>query len=158
MFNVLQHSTWGIGDGDPLAGAIVLDAFCGTGALALEALSRGAEQAWLLDIDPAVVALARRNVAAVGEEARAVVIQADAVHPPPARRAAGLAFLDPPYDRDLAGPALAALRQRGWLAPGCLYVVELARREAFTPPSWCTPLDERSYGATRIVFLRGAEA
>ena len=157
LFNVLQHSDWGADGGDPLADAVILDAFCGTGALALEALSRGAEKAWLLDSDPAVLALARRNVAALGEEDRAVVVKADATRPPPAHRAAGLGFLDPPYGLDLAGTTLTALRRRGWLSAGCLCVVELARREAFAAPGWCALLDERCYGETRLIFLRGAE-
>ena len=117
LFDVLQHSGWGAKGGDPLVDAAVLDAFCGTGALALEALSRGAAGAWLLDISLESLAVASRNVTALGETVRATLLRADATRPPPATAAATVAFIAPPYDRNLAPLALAALLTRGWLAP-----------------------------------------
>ncbi len=158
MFDILLHRDWGPGGGDPVAGAVVLDVFCGTGALGLEALSRGASSVWMMDAAPQSLALARRNVAGLGEEGSVTVMRADGGAPPRARTAAMLAFLDPPYGQDLAAPALAALAATGWLAAGCVAVVELARRDRFAVPPGFELLDDRQYGETRVVFLRFAPA
>ncbi|HET8729382.1 MAG TPA: 16S rRNA (guanine(966)-N(2))-methyltransferase RsmD [Alphaproteobacteria bacterium] len=154
LFNVLAHSGWGPDGGDPVSGATVLDAFCGTGALALEALSRGAARAVLMDVGPVSLDIARRNVAHLGEGDRATVLRADATRPPPARESAGLVFLDPPYGRDLTGPALAALDAAGWLAEGCLCVVEAAKTDDPAPPTGFVALGERRYGDTKVLFWR----
>jgi len=154
VFDVLMHSTWGPDGADPVTGAAVLDAFCGTGALGLEALSRGAACTWFLDTGAEALDMARRNATALGEAGRAVTLRADATRPPRARTAAGLAFLDPPYGKGLAAAALAALSAAGWLVPGCVAVIELSRRDLFVAPLGFTMLDDRSYGETRIVFVR----
>lgn len=154
LFNVLGHAGWGAGGGDAVRDAVVLDAFCGTGALALEALSRGAGRATLMDRSDAALAVARRNVAALGETARTVLLRADATRPPPAHAPASLCFLDPPYGIGLAAAALAALAASNWLAEGCVCAVELARTDDPAPPPGFTPLDERRYGDSKIVFLR----
>jgi 16S rRNA (guanine966-N2)-methyltransferase len=156
VFDVLMHSAWGPDGADPVTDAAVLDAFCGTGALGLEALSRGAARAWFLDTSPDALDMARRNATALGEAGRAVTIRADATRPPPARTAAGLVFLDPPYGQGLAAAALVALAVAGWLAAGCVAVVELSRRDLFTAPPGFTLLDDRSYGETHIVIVRYA--
>ena len=158
LFNILAHGRMARADGtSPIAGAVVLDAFCGTGALALEALSRGAERAILIDNSPAALNVARANFRALGEEARALLVLADATEPPsraPAQPAATLAFLDPPYRSGLGAPALAALDARGWIAPEAVVVVESEARGAFAPPDGFTLLDERRYGKAKIRFLR----
>lgn len=151
LFNMLSHATW---TEDPLTDAIVLDAFCGTGALGLEALSRGAEHLTLMDIDPRSLALARQNVAALKEEGRVALLRADAARPPRARQPATLVFLDPPYSKDLAERALPALAEAGWLARECVCIVETAREDDFTPPPGFVLCDERCYGETRITFLQ----
>ena len=154
LFNVLVHSDWGPDGADPVTDAVVLDAFCGTGALGLEALSRGAAEAWFMDRSPQSLAVAQRNIATLGEEAHAHTLRCDVLHPPaPGCTTAGLVFLDPPYGGDIAGPALMALAYRGWLARGCVCVVELDRRDAFAPPAGFEPLDRRDYGDSRLVFL-----
>lgn len=150
IFNILAHSE----DMPDLDGATVLDAFCGTGALALEALSRGAAHAYLMDEAASSLALARRNVADLGEAARATLIRANATRPPPAPAAASVAFLDPPYGKDLAAPALAALAAAGWLAPGAVAVIEIAAGDPLPLPAGFTALDDRRYGDTRVVFVR----
>ena len=152
LFNILAHGRLG----GELKGARVLDAFAGTGALGLEALSRGAAHATFLERDRAAIASLRRNLAALEEEERGSVLSADATQPPPAApgAAVAIAFLDPPYRSGLAGPALTALAARGWLAPGALLAVETAAREDFTPPVGFEIVDERRYGDTRIMFLR----
>jgi len=138
----------------PLPGARVLDAFAGTGALGIEALSRGAASAAFLEKAPAALALLRRNLRALGLVAAGEVYQADATHPPPARQPCSLLLLDPPYGSGLATPALAALATAGWIAPAALCSVELERGEAFAPPDGFQVVDERSYGRTQLVFLR----
>ena len=158
LFNILAHGRMARADGtSPIAGAVVLDAFCGTGALALEALSRGAERAVLIDNSPTALNVARANFRALGEEARALLVLADATEPPsraPAQPAATLAFLDPPYRSGLGAQALAALDARGWIAPEAVVVVESEARGAFAPPDGFTLLDERRYGKAKIRFLR----
>lgn len=154
VFNVLAHGGGRIGGGDAVTGARVLDGFAGTGALGLEALSRGADHATLMDSDPEALACCRANAEALGELARVTVLQGDCTAPVRPRDPCALVFLDPPYGKDLATPALEALAAAGWMAPDAVCVVEFAAREAFTAPQGFTLLDERRYGAAKIVFLR----
>ncbi len=154
MFDVLMHKPWGAAGADPVTDAVVLDAFCGTGALGLEALSRGAARALFLDASAAALDMVRRNATTLGEAGRTATVKADATRPPPARAAAGLAFLDPPYGQGLAAPALVALTRAGWLAPDAIAVVELARADPFMPPGDFAVLDDRRHGDTRVVILR----
>jgi 16S rRNA (guanine966-N2)-methyltransferase len=149
LFNILAHA-----DGLTLAGARVVDSFAGTGALGLEALSQGAAHACFIERHPAALAALEANIAALGEAERTTIIRADATRPPAAAQACTLALLDPPYHSDLAGPCLTALAGGGWLADGALAVVEVAAREPFAPPAGFAIVDERSYGAARLVFLR----
>jgi 16S rRNA (guanine966-N2)-methyltransferase len=144
LFNILSHGQLAA-EGIPFAGAAVLDAFAGTGALGLEALSRGAAEA---------LSTLRQNIAALGEDGRARIVAGDATRLPRAPSAYALAFLDPPYRSGLAAAALTALDAAGWLAPDALAVVELAAREELTPPAGFFLLDERVYGAARLLFLR----
>jgi 16S rRNA (guanine966-N2)-methyltransferase len=152
LFNILSHGRFAA-DGIPFAGAAVLDAFAGTGALGLEALSRGAAEAVFIERDPESVAVLRRNVASLGESAHAEIVPGDATRPPRARLECRVAFIDPPYRSGLAIPALEALDRAGWFAPDALAIVELGAREEFVPPAGFTLLDERVYGAARLVFL-----
>lgn len=158
LFDLLAHGAWRADDDPAIDGARVLDGFCGTGALGLEALSRGAALAVFVDNGAPALAALRDNIATLGEADRARTLRADLTRPPPPPSSLGagatLAFLDPPYGRDLPAPTLAALAQRGWLAPGAICVVELAARDNFVPPDGFAPLDDRRYGDTRIVLLR----
>ncbi len=154
LFNILAHCDWGPDGESPLDGAVVLDAFCGTGALALEALSRGAQRAVLLDMARGSLDSARANAAALGESANARVLRGDATKPPPPAEPVTLAFLDPPYGRGLGEKALSALSAGGWFAPEALVILEEAASAAVTVPEGFTPLDERVYGDTRVTFLR----
>jgi 16S rRNA (guanine966-N2)-methyltransferase len=153
LFNILTHGQL-TGDGIPFAGAAVLDAFAGTGAFGLEALSRGAAEAFFIERDPEAVAVLRRNVASLGESAHAELIPGDATRPPRARAPCAVVFIDPPYGSGLAGPALEALDSAGWLKPDTLVIVELAAREELPSLAGFMFLDERVYGAARLVFLR----
>jgi 16S rRNA (guanine966-N2)-methyltransferase len=158
LFNILAHGRVSRADGTgPLAGAVVLDAFCGTGALAAEALSRGAAQAILMDNSPAALDVARANLRALGEEARAFLVLADATQPPAkgaAQPPATLVFLDPPYRSGLGAPALAALDARGWIAEEAVAVIETEARDPFDAPDGFALLDERRYGKAKVRFLR----
>lgn len=154
LFNILEHGHFVRGGGSPLRGARVLDAFAGTGAMGLEALSRGADHVTFMETArPALDAL-ERNIMACREEDRAEILRVDATRPPSAREPCSLAFLDPPYNSGLAAPCLAALAVRGWLVAGALCTVELAAGEAFAVPDGFAISDERRYGAARIVLLR----
>ncbi len=154
LFNILSHGAWMADGSEALAGADVLDAFCGTGALALEALSHGAARAAFLDKARSSLDMARRNAEMLGEAAQCRFILGEASKPPPAPFAATLAFLDPPYGQDLSPPALTGLSRAGWLAPGALVCVEVGADDVFVPPAGFERLDERDYSQARIHFLR----
>jgi len=151
LFNLLAHG----GFGDPVPGARVLDLFAGTGALGLEALSRGAEAASFVENGRAALGLLRDNIARLGAGDATRVIERDATrlgpNPGPPH---GLAFLDPPYGRGLGERAVAAALAGGWLAPGAVVVWE--EGDAVTPPAGLTLLDARRYGGTMISILRAA--
>jgi 16S rRNA (guanine966-N2)-methyltransferase len=149
LFNILLHM-----DPPVLDGAVVLDLFAGTGALGLEALSRGAARAVFVDLDVRSLTLVRENIAAMRAEALCQVVKADASRLPPSPVAATLAFLDPPYGKALVAPALQAAAGGGWLAPGAVVVIETASgEEALLPPGF-EQTDLRLYGGSRIVFSR----
>jgi 16S rRNA (guanine966-N2)-methyltransferase len=153
VFNILSHGAFAA-EGLPFADMAVLDAFAGTGALGLEALSRGAAEAVFIENDRAALAALRANIMALGETARTQIIAGDATRPPRGILACAVAFLDPPYRSGLASPALSALAAAGWLASEALAVVEIGAREPFSPPPAFVQIDERVYGAARLVFLR----
>src|SRR4030095_15105704 len=131
LFNILVHAY-----GDPVTGARVLDLFAGTGALGLEALSRGAAFALLVDDAAEARALLRENVAALGLGGVSRIFRRDATRLGPAHplEPFSLVFLDPPYGKGLAEKALLSARDGGWLAPSALIVVEEAADAAFTTP------------------------
>lgn len=150
LFDMLWHASWG--GRDWLAGARVLDAFGGTGAMGLEALSRGAPHATFMENDRAALVALRANIAACGAEA--AVIAADATRPPRAAAPVGLVFLDPPYAQGLIPRAMAALHDAGWIAPGAVIVAEHGREEAVPPPAGFELLAERAHGAGAVTVLR----
>ena len=94
------------------------------------------------------------NLRKLGETAAAKVVRADAKRPPPGRDPCDLIFLDPPYRSGDAAPALAALADAGWIAPDAVATVELAYNEDIAPPPGFEAIDERRYGAAKIVILK----
>ncbi len=144
-------------EGGGPAGAAVLDVFAGTGALGLEALSRGAARATFIDNDRAALDCARRNARALGYEGAATFLGLDAARlpppPPDAGAPATLAFLDAPYGSGLAEPALRGLAAKGWIASGAVLTVEVGARDSLALPPGYRQVDDRSYGAARVVFL-----
>jgi len=157
IFNMLVHGA------DAVRDAAVLDAFAGSGALGLEALSRGAASLVAFENDHTALAALRSNVAGCHEQERAVIRQADALRPPPpgsfaAAAPANLVFLDPPYGKDLVPASLRALDKAGWIAPGAVIVAEMDRRDPFEVPTTYAVETDRSYGKARIVILRKVAA
>ena len=155
LFDMLWHAPWA--GRAAVDGARVLDAFAGTGALGLEALSRGAAQATFLETDRTALQALRANVEACREAERCVVLPADATKPPRAPAPCTLAFLDPPYREGLVGRALQALAAAGWIAPGALVCAETGADAAAAPPPGFMLLAERTHGAARVLCLRWEE-
>ncbi len=149
LFNILEHGRIAV----DLDGARVLDAFAGTGALGLEALSHGARHATFIENARTARRTLTQNIAACDETENATILDADATVPPPTDRAVDIAFLDPPYKAGLAEPALAMLERRGWFGDETLIVVETGANETLSPPEFLETLDRRKYGAAQIVFL-----
>lgn len=153
VFNLLEGGRFG----SPVEGARVLDLFAGTGALALEALSRGAAEAVLVEDGRAGQRLIRENLARAKREGQARVLAADATElPAHAGEPFTLAFLDPPYGKGLGTRALAAALRGGWLAPGAVIVWEEAGPMMPLPGTGL--LDRRSYGGTAVTLLRVDQA
>jgi len=150
IFSVLEHGVPGPG----IRGARVADIFAGTGALGLEALSRGAETCVFVDMNPDAVRTLKDNIQTLGEGDAAKVITKDATALGPLSVAPfAYAFLDAPYNQTLSEAALLCLARQGWLADGCILVVEVAKAEDLTPPLGFEVLKEKTYGAARAVFL-----
>ena len=157
LFNILAHGRFAAA-GLPFADRAVLDAFAGTGALGLEALSRGAAEAVFIERERDALAALRHNIDFLGEGGHSRIIAGDATRPPRATRRCAVVFIDPPYRSGLAVPALAALDAAGWLEADALAVVEVAAREELGQPAGFILSDERVYGAARLVLFRRAGA
>ncbi len=150
IFNILVNTY------DAIRDAKVLDVFAGSGAMGLEALSRGAERASFIESDRAAAEAIKKNIAACKEQPRAQLFINDALRPPRVSAnwgPASLVFLDPPYSKDLLAPALKALHEAGWIATEALVVAEMHRKDAFAPEGF-ELLDDRDYGKARFVLLR----
>ena len=150
IFDILVHRHVGV-----VEGARVVDLFAGSGALGIEALSRGAKFALFVDNGPEARALLRANVEAFGLGGVTRIWRADAtlLGKAPAGPPFTLAFLDPPYEKGLAGPALTGLVEGGWLVSGALVVVEESAEAEIGAPTALRIVDERVYGETKVVFL-----
>ena len=157
LFNILAHRF-----ADRLTGARVLDLFAGTGALGLEALSRGAAFALFVEESTEGRGLIRENVESFGLTGRSKIFRRDATElgEVGTMQPFGLLFADPPYGKGLGERALASARSGGWLMPGALAVVEESADAPLVPPAAFAILDERSYGDTviRILELNQAAA
>lgn len=150
VFNVLAHRFAG-----RLEGARVLDLFAGTGALGLEALSRGASNCLFVEESAEGRGLIRTNVEALGLTGRTKIFRRDATRLGDAGTIEpfGLVFADPPYAKGLGDAALRSALAGGWLRPDALCVVEEAAAAAFDPGPGFSLDDERSYAETVIRFL-----
>jgi len=151
IFNLLTNGR----HARPLAGLRVLDLFAGTGALGLEALSRGAAHATFVDTGRAAQALVARNIALMRVRDQTALRPLDVTALPLNDGAAfDLVFVDPPYGKGLGGPALSRARAGRWLAPDAMIVWE----EAAPPdvPPGFDLLDQRRYGSTTVTLLRAS--
>ncbi len=153
IFNILAHAY-----DDPVADARVVDLFAGAGGLGLEAMSRGARFALFVDDGAQARALLRENVEALGLGGATKIFRRDATRlgPMPPQEGFSLAFLDPPYRKGLAPPALASLRDGGWLTDGALCVVEEAADAEIVAPEGFGLIERRDYGDTHVWLLRRA--
>lgn len=153
IFNILANRQQPDGTG-LLQDAVVLDGFCGTGAFGIEALSRGARHAWMLDCD---IRPAQRNIAALDIADDTTPIRGDMAKPPPAPGVADIVFLDPPYDdADAAVSALDGLIAAGWVGPDTLVVLELPAAGSELEFEGYEIEDRRRYGAAAVLFMTRA--
>lgn len=150
VFNVLGHRY-----GDRLEGARVLDLFAGTGALGLEAISRGASHCLFVEESAEGRGLLRDNIEAFGLQGRTKIFRRDATSLGSVGTIAlfDLVFADPPYGKGLGESALASARAGGWLKPGALCVVEETASASFRAVAGFTVVDERHYGDTIVRFI-----
>jgi 16S rRNA (guanine966-N2)-methyltransferase len=154
IFNILAHARWL--DRDIIENAKVLDIFAGTGALGLEALSRGAKEAVFVEQDREAIKACHNNIEAFGLQDRTRLLTLDALRPPP--RPAGLdplslVFLDPPYGKGMVARALAAFADRDWLEPRAVCIAEMAKKQPEDPPPGFALRDERAYGVALVRFM-----
>ena len=151
VFNILVHAY-----DDPIEGARVLDLFAGTGALGIEAVSRGAAFTLFVDNGAEARALLRNNVEALGLGGVTKVYRRDATNLGPAHpmEPFSLVFLDPPYGKGLAEQAIACAREGEWLTPDALIVVEESLDAKFKTPEGFEEIERRAYDDTEFVFLR----
>jgi|TARA_B110000438_G_C15800104_1_gene644717 16S rRNA (guanine966-N2)-methyltransferase len=154
IFNILLHGI----DGFNIENIAVIDVFCGTGALGLEAISRGARHSIFIDHNNGAIEIARQNALSMGlkDEVTILKLEMQTLAQPPkkVRLPAKLAFLDPPYNKGLASMALSVLKNKGWLEHDALCVVETSVKEMLDIPKDFNFLNERIYGPTRIIFFR----
>lgn len=147
LFNVLNGGAFG----RPIEGAHVLDLFAGTGALGLEALSRGAEHVTFVDNGRVAQKLIRGNIASLRRTSDCSVLSCAANNLPASTTPCDLIFLDPPYGQDLGASALLSALKMGWIAPNALIVWEEDQPAA--APRGFSRRDTRRYGNTHVTFL-----
>jgi 16S rRNA (guanine966-N2)-methyltransferase len=154
MFNILMSRLAG-----GLGGLRVLDLFAGTGALGIEALSRGADYCLFIDNGISARALLRQNMEAFGLGGRSRLLRRNATDLGPVGKfgPAGLVFVDPPYGKGLGEQALASAIEGGWVAPGATIVLEEAASVAPVLPPGAVNIDRRDYGGTSILIFEVSE-
>jgi 16S rRNA (guanine966-N2)-methyltransferase len=156
LFNLLVHGDYG--DPPPPEGRRVLDLFAGTGALGLEALSRGADRVLFIDDLAVSRALMRENVDTLGVIGQTKIWRRDATKLGPAKgEPFDLIFADPPYGKGQGAMALASARRGGWIAPGAIIVLEHRADEEIPTADWLTVADQRHYGETMITIFRAVD-
>lgn len=150
LFNILTHGRFAEDDKKLLDGCRVLDLFCGCGALSIEAISRGAAHATLMDIDQEHLDIAKQNFRSMGEIDNTAFIRGDSSMPPKAHTPCNLVFLDPPYGKGLVATALKNIIAGKWLAENAIIVVETAKNEEPEIPEGLVAVEDRKYGNSRI--------
>ncbi len=155
LFNVLMHAAWA----PALEGARVIDLFAGSGALGLEAVSRGADFCLFVETAHGARGAIRENIEAMGVQGHTRLYRRSAIAlgdmPAGLRAPFDIAFIDPPYGKGFVAPALEGLAEGGWLSEGAIAMVETAADETLSLPGWQL-LDDRRHGAARISFVTHA--
>ncbi len=162
MFNLLKHGKFlyddnFVADDNPsrVVDRNVVDIFCGTGILGLEALSHGATHTTFVDQSHDTMKLVRSNVAALKLEENSKCVRSDSTNLPRATMQHDLVFMDPPYGKDLARKALRSLKEQGWLADGAVIVLEQGKHDEVADlPADFTLLSDRNYDKTRLSILQ----
>ena len=148
IFNVLYSKS-------AVNGAHVLDGFCGTGALGLEALSQGAAHCVFFDKNRTSLNLCRDNIALLKEEENTHCVIHDTTKPlqrPEQLKPINLAFLDPPYGKNMVEQAIETLKTANWLTPDCWLVIEMGKSEEINSPVSIN--EEKHYGDTKVIFAQ----
>ncbi len=158
IFNVLAHGINGV-DGANINGARIADVFAGTGALGLEAISRGAGFCIFIESAKSAIATLKGNISALGEDEATAVISGPAEKAPsppggPIDGAVDIAFFDAPYDMGLTSPALERLVLKGWFKPGSIAVIEVGKDEDFYLPAESEIIKKKTGGAARPIFMK----
>ena len=156
MFNIIFHNQWFQANKYSLKGLNVLDAFAGSGALGLEALSRGANEVVFLETDKIVKNILISNIKSINENARVSVFSRDATNPglPPKNKTFSLLFIDPPYYSGLAIKSINAILSSGWLSNNSIVAVEIDSKEEWKIPNQFELLIDRNYGRSRLIFIK----
>lgn len=152
VFNILSHFSERGGE-NIIQGASVLDVCCGSGAMAFEALSRGAEAATLIDNDRRVISNAKKNAEKLGAGEVTKLLCADAFSLPKAYSSYDLVFIDPPYGKANLEKCLDQLSENGWVAKGSIIVLEFERQQEVTLPENFRIIMDRTYGIARVLVL-----
>jgi 16S rRNA (guanine966-N2)-methyltransferase len=154
LFSILSSGRFIEEDGKTIInGATIIDLCCGTGALGLEALSRGAARVVAIDIEQDNLNLLKENAVKFGEIDNISLIRADAAMLPKAKIQSNLVFIDPPYNQQLVGKSLISLMNQGWLTNNAWVIVEIGKKEKLEVPAKYEIIDERLYGKTKIVII-----
>ena len=157
LFNILSHGDYRTDAGPLPMGAKVLDVFAGSGALGIEALSRGADHVAFLEQDPGNLKMIRCNAFQLGETGSVSMLQRDGSKPGPTpvggQIPADLVLLDAPYDSGLGTVALEELAKAGWLSETCVAVIETGAREQVEIPAGFDQVDQRKYGISVMTIL-----
>tara|TARA_B100001123_G_scaffold433402_1_gene558052 strand:+ start:990 stop:1541 length:552 start_codon:yes stop_codon:yes gene_type:complete len=149
LFNILEHGL----EADVLRDERVLDLCCGTGALGLEALSRGAVHATFVDNNQQAVGLTKKNIAALGAQSKSDVVLANAVQLPAAKAPVALVLTDPPYHANLFAPMVESMKHSGWLRKGTILSMEQDKRNAMPEIAGLSLVKDRTYGKTRLCLF-----
>lgn len=150
VFNILIHQNWKA----QIDGATILDAFAGSGAIGLEAISRGAKQAYLFDKSPKALGVVRENVWNLKEQDHCKLLKVDATKPPKAPQVMDFVFLDPPFGKNLVATCLPPLVKAGWIDNCTIIVAEVESQTNLSLPAEFHILLEKSYGTAHVFFLR----
>lgn len=157
LFNILSHgSDFRTANGPMPLGVKVLDVFAGTGALGIEALSRGAAHVTFMDNHADSLKLIKRNAALIDAQQSASILNRNGINPGMASAPVDLIMMDPPYKSDLAAPCVQALLDNGWIGDQTVIAVELAAKDQLEVPETLDVIDERKYGAAKLVILRNS--